>query len=192
VFNPPGRYLFSALAKTTTKERWREVQRLVGEHQARAGDENVVGVSRQTVGILDKVADADAYLVAHPEAQAWLIECHPEISFLYLNAHCSLAPKSKASGMLERLALIEREFPGTQSAMREHPLAASVPLADLLDAYAALWTALRIATGVVNPERDALGTGADQPLPASWWAAHAHRRVSPAANARRFPRTPCS
>jgi predicted RNase H-like nuclease len=115
-------------------------------------------VSRQAIGILDKVADA--YLHAHPEAQAWLIECHPEISFLRMNGNQALIAKGKAKGALDRLALIEREFPGTSSGLREHKLAESVPLSDLLDAYAALWTALRIASGAVHPERDALGRDA--------------------------------
>lgn len=157
MFNPPARYIFPALAKPTTKERWQEVQRLVRERKAHHPDEPVVGVSQQTIGILDKVADADAYLRAHPEAQAWLIECHPEVSFLRMNGESRLAPKSTAKGMLDRLALIEREFPGTAQRLRDEELARSVPLADLLDAYAALWTALRIASGLVHPERDALG-----------------------------------
>ncbi len=74
-----------------------------------------------------------------------------------MNGDSRLAPKSTAKGMLDRLALVEREFPGTEQRLRDEELARSIPLADLLDAYAALWTALRIASRIVHPERDALG-----------------------------------
>ena len=96
-----------------------------------------------------------------PQAQAWLIECHPEVSFLHLNGRARLAPKSSAKGTLDRLALIEREFPGTEDNLREDPLALQVPLADALGAYAAVWTTMRIASGSVHPERDALGVNSD-------------------------------
>lgn len=165
VFNPPGRYLFPALEKETAAERWEEVQRLIDERRKAYPQERVVGVSRQTIGILDKVADADTYLRAHPDAETWLIECHPEISFLRLNGDTRLAPKSRAKGTLERLALIEREFPGTESNLRTDPIAESTPLTDLLDAHAALWTALRIATDTIHPTHDALGTTPTTPCP---------------------------
>jgi predicted RNase H-like nuclease len=155
VFNPPARYLFPTLAKEGSKDRWREAQRLVKERRREHPEAALVGVNRQTLGILDKVAEADSYLCAHPEAQAWLLECHPEVSFLRLNGGERLASKSKARGALDRLALIEREF----------PLAESTPLADLLDAHAALWTALRVAARAIDPERDALGRGPDGSCP---------------------------
>lgn len=160
VFNPPARYLFPALAKASDSERWREVQRLVAERKAAHPDEEVVA-SRQSIGILDKVADADAYLLAHPEAHDWLIECHPEVSFLRLNEGTPLARKSTAKGVLDRLRLIEDAFPTAPPALAEHPLAETVPLADPLDALAALWSALRIASGIIDPDRDALGMGPD-------------------------------
>jgi predicted RNase H-like nuclease len=165
VFNPPARYLFPILAKATSEERWREAQRLVRERQASYPGEPIPGVNRQTVGVFDKVADADKYLQANKDAQAWLIECHPEISFLRLSGGKPLVSKSKAPGVLARLALIEREFPGTTQALEVLDPAESVPLADLLDAYAALWTALRVASGVVHPENDALGRNADGRCP---------------------------
>jgi predicted RNase H-like nuclease len=152
--------MFPALTKATSKERWQEVQRLVRERQAKHPEEAMTGVSRQTIGILDKVADADAYLQVHQDAQAWLIECHPEISFLRMNGEQPLVSKGKAKGILDRFALIELQFPGTARRLRKHELSESVSLSDLLDAYAALWTALRVASGVVHPERDALGSDA--------------------------------
>lgn len=157
VFSPPAQYLFPALAKTTSGERWLEVQRLVEERRTAHPQELIPGVTQQTVGILDKVADADAFLHANLDAQAWLIECHPEVSFLRLNEGTLLAPKGSGKGVLDRLALIEREFPGVTDTLREHNVAGSVPLADLLDACAALWTALRVGAGVIHPERGALG-----------------------------------
>ena len=157
VFNPPARYMFEALDASTSKERWEVVQRLLGERREAFPGESIASVSKQTIGILDKVADADGYLKASPQAASWLFECHPELSFLRLNDEVPLFPKTKARGVLQRIDLIEGEFPGTIESLKEQPLAESVPLPDLLDAYAALWTALRVACGLVHPERDALG-----------------------------------
>jgi predicted RNase H-like nuclease len=165
VFNPPAPYLFAALAKPTAQERWQEVSSLVDERRAKYPDVTVTRVSQQAVGIIDKVADANAYLRDNPDAQSWLLECHPEISFLRLNGGSRLAPKSSATGALNRLELSEREFPSVREGLREHPLGRTIPLADLLDAYAALWTALRIASGIVDPNRDALGVGPDGHYP---------------------------
>jgi predicted RNase H-like nuclease len=165
VFNPPGRYLFPALEKATAKDRWQEINRLQAERHRADPSAEVIKVSRQTAGILDKVADADGYLRANPEAAAWLLECHPELSFLRLNAGNQLAPKSKARGALERLTLLGTEFPGIADRLRKDPLAAEIPLADALDAHAALWTALRVASGALDPERNALGRGSDGHFP---------------------------
>src|SRR5581483_7059520 len=175
VFNPPARYLFPALDKATGEERWQEAQRLVREQQAKYGGEPIVAVSRQAVGILEKVRDADTYLRRHPDAEDWLIECHPEVSFLRMNGGEPLAPKAKAKGALQRLALVEREFPGTTRALEERelaehvPLAERVPLADLLDAHAArrpmlagLWSRSRPQTrkGWAGAERKGFRSGA--------------------------------
>jgi predicted RNase H-like nuclease len=114
---------------------------------------------------LDKVPDADAYLQAHQDARAWLIACHPEVSFLRFEWGPAAPVEAEAKGVLGRLALIEREFPGTATVPRNHEVQESIPLAEALDAYAALWAALRVASGVVHPERDALGRDASGRCP---------------------------
>jgi hypothetical protein len=50
-----------------------------------------------------------------------------------------------------------REFPDARAAIAAWPEAARVPLADVLDAYATLWTALRWARG----EAEVLGGEVD-------------------------------
>lgn len=92
--------------------------RLIRERQAEHPDAQAVGVSRQTAGILDKVADANGYLLDCPADQAWMIEAHPEVTSPRLNAGSPLAPKSTARGLLERLALIDREFPQATDDLR--------------------------------------------------------------------------
>jgi predicted RNase H-like nuclease len=129
VFNPPARYLLAAMDEPGHEARRRRVQELV----AARGD---LGISRQTLGIMGKVREADEHLAAHPGDQDWLVEVHPELSFLELNDGEPLpGPKHSAAGRARRLELVQREF--TDAAV---PRAGAV---DVLDAYAALWSALR-------------------------------------------------
>ena len=89
VFTPPGRYLLEAMRKADHAARWTEAQRLVRERGA-------VGISRQTLGIMGKIKEADDHLRARPEDQAWLIEVHPELSFLELSEAIPCPDRSAA------------------------------------------------------------------------------------------------
>jgi len=104
-------------------------------------------MTHQTMNIAPKVAEADRVLRADPGRQAWLIEAHPELSFQEL-AGVRLAGKRDAAGARRRRELIGRTFPDSSRRLAEAvwpPRA--VAAADLLDAYAALWTALRFRRG---------------------------------------------
>lgn len=137
IFNPPARYLLDAMDEPDHEARWRAVQRLVAQ---RAG----VRISRQTLGIMDKVREADDYISAHPQEQEWLVEVHPELSFLALNGGAALpGAKCSAAGLLRRLELVRSEFPDAQQRIERFEHARHVPLADILDAYAAVWSARR-------------------------------------------------
>ena len=160
VFSPPGRYLFAALKHDEYEARWKQAQRLVAERQAAYPDERVVGVTRQTIGIIDKVAEVDAYLLNHGAAEDWLIECHPELSFVRMNGGAPLAKKTSARGQVERLDLVRREFPDVLERIAAWPEADEVSLVDIVDAYGALFTALRWARGEVESE-DVVGLGAE-------------------------------
>jgi predicted RNase H-like nuclease len=121
------------------------------------------GLSRQTWGIVPKIVELDALLQGNPVARTVTREVHPEVSFLKLNRDRPLgANKRSPDGHAERLVLL-RAWCGDAV---ERALADRAALAcardDVLDAFAALWTAERIARGVAislprEPPRDAVG-----------------------------------
>jgi predicted RNase H-like nuclease len=102
-------------------------------------------MTRQTMNIALKVAEADRVLRADPARQQWLLEVHPELSFRVL-AGRPLAPKRTPEGRRHRLDLIAAQFPDAAARLADAAWPrAQVARDDLLDAYAALWTALRFA-----------------------------------------------
>jgi predicted RNase H-like nuclease/protein-L-isoaspartate O-methyltransferase len=105
-------------------------------------------LSRQTWGILPKIREVDAFLRADPARQTWVREVHPEVSFWAWNAKTPMAHQKKsADGRAEREALIRSKF-GDALAVAQSKLPRGQYAADdLLDAFAALWTAERIRAG---------------------------------------------
>jgi len=80
-----------------------------------------------------------------------VFEIHPEVSFAAMHGNVGLAAgKQTAQGRAQRLAPLARVF--DEAAVRA--LLASVPRRvaadDVLDAFAALWSAERIADGVAR------------------------------------------
>jgi predicted RNase H-like nuclease len=137
VFSPPGRFLLEALPAQPLYPR---VQQLVA---ARGGR----GLSRQAAGLLPRIADVDRFLQADPSRAAWLFEVHPELCFREMNDGALPPPKGTAAGLLRRLALIRRPFPDAPERIEHDRAGRRAGLTDLLDAYAALWTALRRRAG---------------------------------------------
>jgi predicted RNase H-like nuclease len=104
-------------------------------------------MTRQTMNIAPKIAEADRVLRVDPRRQEWLLEVHPELSFRIL-AGRPLAPKRTPEGARRRLALIAERFPDAPAKIADAAWPrVQVAQDDLLDAYAALWTALRFAAG---------------------------------------------
>ncbi len=139
VFAPPDRELLGL-----DFEQAREVVR---RRRAAAPDREFQIANRQTMNITAKIAEVDRVLRDDPARQAWLLEAHPEVSFR-IWAGEDLERKRTPAGRSRRLDLVARRFPDAQRRL----LAASWPrtrvaVDDLLDAYAALWTALRVAAG---------------------------------------------
>lgn len=98
--------------------------------------------SRQVVGILPKIREVDEAMTG--DFQKRIREGHPEVSFFLMNRERPVAsPKKTKQGQLERLALLVPYFPDIERNLQAEPRAVSV---DILDAYACLWTAKRIAT----------------------------------------------
>jgi threonine dehydratase len=134
VFMPPGRYLLEAT-------NYDEVRRLV--KQRRLEEPSTRGLSAYAAGILPKIREVNQLVRNQANVQKWLFEVHPELCF-QVWAGRDLPPKRSAAGTLERLILVRQIFSDAELVIREQPFGPQVTdLTDILDAYAALWTALR-------------------------------------------------
>lgn len=141
VFAPPARYMLHAAGD------YAAIRELVA--QLRKTNPATRSLNAQAAGITPKVREVDDWVRAHPDSEPWLWECHPELSFRALNDGAPLpAPKHSASGLIQRLRLVRGEFPDAEQQLATAPWSGrQVGLSDMLDAYAALTTALRCARG---------------------------------------------
>lgn len=128
------------------------------------------GVGPHAFRIYGHVAAWDEALRAHPRAQRRVYEAHPEVCFHAMNGHVPLgAGKKTAAGMAQRRRLVEDAFGKAALADALAQLAGTrFGMDDLLDAFATLWTARRIAAKLAvslpaEPPRDCFG------LPMAIW-----------------------
>ena len=132
-------------------------------------------VAKQSFHIFPKIVAIDAMLRRRRELIARVYECHPEVSFCFMNGEKALdEPKKKKNrpyhpGLdLRRGPLREHGFPDAAiSPARAKEL--GVGEDDLIDACAAAWTAMRLGRGIAKsfpdtPEPDGCG------LPMAIWA----------------------
>lgn len=149
VFAPPARYMLPAARDYTA------IRALVAE--LRKTQPDAKSISAQAAGIAPKIAAVDAYVRSTAGTEAWLFECHPELSFAALNAGEPFnASKHSASGLIQRLLLLRETFPDIEQQIAASPWPGKhAALSDSLDAYAALSTAVRCAVG----EHDVIGDG---------------------------------
>ena len=102
------------------------------------------------IAIASKIAEIDALLADHPACVDWVIEVHPELSFLSIATKLGssfaegLPPKKRTTGHAARTTLIASVMPDStgQLAAIAWPRY-EVGRDDPLDAYAALWSAHR-------------------------------------------------
>jgi predicted RNase H-like nuclease len=122
VFTPPTR---AALASATYEE----------------AQSFGAGMSRQAFGILPKIREVDQLMT--PVVQDTVREIHPEICFYGLTGYPMRHNKKSTEGNAERLGALQGSFSGIGQALGVFPRS-RVGSDDVLDAYAAAWTALRI------------------------------------------------
>jgi predicted RNase H-like nuclease len=149
VFAPPARYLLGAAGD------YPAIRRLVQER--RLSFPTAKGLSAQAAGIVPKVAEVDRFVREHLQAEAWLWECHPELSFRALDGGIPLgAHKRSIAGQRARRQLVRARFGDVEEQLARAPWGRrAVAVADMLDAYAALSTAVRCA----RAEHEKLGDG---------------------------------
>lgn len=103
--------------------------------------QNGKGMSKQAWMIVPKIAQIDRLLRRHPELRERVYEVHPEVTFAHWNRE-PLPSKHTEEGLAARRTLVSAHFGAIEHAPR------GVNEDDLLDAYAALWSAERIAAGM--------------------------------------------
>jgi predicted RNase H-like nuclease len=155
VFPAPSRPLLKA-------ESWEEAVRINKQRWGKS-------ISKQAYAIFGKVREVDELLCRDPALRERVREVHPEVSFWAWNGGEAMRHKKKrAEGRDDRRALVDAHF--GQAAFddaRRKFLVKDVATDDILDAFAALWTAERIAYGTAKtlpPEgnvRDAKGLRMD-------------------------------
>jgi len=113
-------------------------------HASRIGRENDGrGLMIQCWHILPKIHEIDAHLRRYPSDRARDREIHPEVSFMIMAGRPMTHPKRKKAGRLERLALLKPVFgDGVGEAIQNRRALGAKP-DDIIDAFAALWSARR-------------------------------------------------
>jgi predicted RNase H-like nuclease len=119
-------------------------------------------LSKQAFFLLPRIHEVDAHLDARPDDLERVFEVHPELAFLALGGGRDLGPKKTFLGKLARLRALEAAglaVPEAALALEEDP---RVSPDDVLDAFACLWSAARLARGEAErlpaaPETDPRG-----------------------------------
>lgn len=75
------------------------------------------GLSKQTMAIIPKMRELDAFLQANTEYKNVIKESHPEICFARLNGSVVMSKKSKDEGLEERYCILRRYLPGLKRSM---------------------------------------------------------------------------
>ncbi len=106
-------------------------------------------ISLQAWGIIPKIAEVDAGLLANPSWRGRVREVHPELCFAMLAPRPMMHAKKVSEGRAERLRNLQEAMGVTVEAMvttKPRPLRRAED--DIVDALVALWTARRIREGV--------------------------------------------
>ncbi|MGH8178985.1 MAG: DUF429 domain-containing protein [Steroidobacter sp.] len=121
------------------------------------------GLTKQAFHLLPKIRQVDDFVIRVRDSAARIHEVHPEVSFALWNGGQPMRfNKAQRQGRCERERLIDREWPGQRVRLAQALHGRRYAADDLNDAFAALWSAQRIAAGCAQMlpaeiQRDALG-----------------------------------
>jgi predicted RNase H-like nuclease len=108
-------------------------------------------ISRQTWAIVPKILELDACLRVHPTFQRRIREVHPELCFYAWNNNRAMDTSKKTTARRdERKALVNPRFGNEYRAAQCDLRQDQYDEDDLLDAFAALWTAERMVAGAAT------------------------------------------
>ena len=102
------------------------------------------GLTIQCWHILPKIREVDAYVREHPSDRVRIREIHPEVSFMLLAGRPMTYPKRTLIGRRERIAVLRPVFGGVVSRAIKNRRGMDARPDDILDAFAALWSAKRV------------------------------------------------
>jgi predicted RNase H-like nuclease len=120
-------------------------------------------LSRQSWAIYPKIRELDDLLRSRSDLRERIYEVHPEVSFTAWNGASFVESKKKLPGFAARHELVSRYFgEHAYETIRARYPRKEVANDDILDAFAALWTAERIVSGAArtlpaDPPVDAAG-----------------------------------
>jgi predicted RNase H-like nuclease len=132
VFNVPARQAALAMGREDTPQAVRKAT-------ARETNRMLSGksLSEQSLGIVPKILEMDAFLLATPAARGRVFEAHPEVCFSLAGGAPMVYSKKEFLGGLERLRLVEQWIAAAQAMLADargrYPRAA-VATDDMLDA----------------------------------------------------------
>ncbi len=119
-------------------------------------------MSLQAWNIVPRVASVDRWLRQGRGRSGRLVEVHPELSFCEMAGGPMAWPKRRHEGRRERLTLLRSAFGAEPEMALAWRRGRGCAADDVLDAFAALWSAQRVAEGRAlclpeDPPRDRFG-----------------------------------
>lgn len=105
-------------------------------------------LSKQLWAIMPKIREVDTFLRTDPTRRRWVREVHPEVCFWAWNKNKAMTHKKRSpEGKAEREALIKPLYGTAYTKIQSSLPQGRYANDDLLDAFAALWSAERVVSG---------------------------------------------